>query len=47
MTDERCAARGVALVLRLLTTVIPATRRIPSGELELAVRHANAALLMR
>lgn len=48
MTDELFAARGVALVQRLLTDGdSPLYTPYPSGELELAVRHANAALLMR
>ena len=48
MTDELRAARGVALVQRLLTDGdSPLYAPYPAGELELAVRHANAALLLR
>jgi hypothetical protein len=48
MTDGLFAARGVALVQRLLTDGdSPLYMPYPSGELDLAVRHANAALLLR
>ena len=40
--------RGVALVQRLLTDGdSPLYAPYPAGELELAVRHANTALLLR
>ena len=46
MTAERYAPRGVALVQRLLTDGdSPLYTPYPAGELELAVRHANTALL--
>ena len=48
MTVEGHNARGVALVERLLTDGgSPLYTPHPPGELELAVRRANAALLLR
>jgi len=48
MTAEEYAPRGVALVQRLLTDGdSPLYTPYPAGELELAVRRANAALLLR
>ena len=48
MTVELFEARGVALVKRLLTDGdSPLYTPYPAGELELAVRHANAALFLR
>lgn len=48
MTAERYAPRGVALVQRLLSNGdSPLYTPYPPGELELAVRHANTALLLR
>lgn len=48
MTAEGYAPRGVALIRRLLTDGdSPLYTPYPAGELELAVRHANTALLLR
>jgi hypothetical protein len=48
VTAERYVPRGVALVQRLLTDGdSPLYTPYPAGELELAVRHANTALLLR